>query len=41
MEPRKQEYFHGHGVELISGDLIAHGSELELEPWGFKVIEEG
>lgn len=41
MEAREQEYFHGHGTELLSGDLIAQGTSLTLEPWGFKIIEEG
>ncbi len=41
MEAVEQEYLHDHGVELLSGDLVAKGTKLHLEPWGVKILEEG
>ncbi len=41
MEAVEQEYVHDHGVELLSGDLVAKGTKLHLEPWGVKILEEG
>lgn len=39
-EDLEQEYLHGGGVELISGAAVRHGDRMELEPWGFRIIEE-
>ena len=40
MEPRRQEYLHGKGLELLSHRPVAEGETLLLEPWGFRIIEE-
>ena len=39
-EDVKQTYYHADGAELIGGTAVKSGDTLELEPWGFKIIEE-
>jgi len=33
-------YPYGNGIELLSGTSIASSSQVALEPWGIKIIEE-
>ncbi|UUZ96695.1 beta-galactosidase [Paenibacillus sp. P25] len=33
-------YPYPEGVELVSGQAVQEGDSLQLEPWGFKIIEE-
>ena len=39
-EDVEQAYLHADGTELLSGASVSHGDTLQLEPWGFKIIEE-
>lgn len=39
-EPVSFQNPHGGGTELLSGDSIAAGQEIELERWGIRIIEQ-
>ena len=39
-EDVEQAYLHADGTELLSGASVSNGDTLQLEPWGFKIIEE-
>ncbi|MGO4530650.1 beta-galactosidase [Paenibacillus sp. 2TAF8] len=39
-EPASFHNPHGEGTELLSGDSIATGQEIELERWGIRIIEQ-
>ena len=38
--PQSFEYPHPAGVDLLTGDAVAKGQQLTLEPWGLVIVEE-
>ena len=39
-KPVNVNYSFGNGHELLSGKVISKNSELPVEPWGLRIIEE-
>jgi beta-galactosidase len=39
-KPVTVNYSFGEGRELLQGEAINKNKVLQLEPWGFKIIEE-
>ena len=38
--PQSFEYPHAAGVDLLTGDAVAKGQQVTLEPWGLVIVEE-